>query len=86
MDSVHFTSPVRRCGAFPQVFLFAGKMTSLDFPDTSFVDFNYLCQYLLLVSLYLSQVNDIYFWGAKLSSPEGLPEASTVFIDLYGLI
>ena len=51
-------------------------MTSVDIVDMYFVNLNVLCKYSLLVSLCLSQINELHvFHGDKTSKlvPEGLP-------------
>ena len=44
-------------------FCFPAKMTSLEIIDIYFVKFDDVNQYVVLISLYLSQTNEIYFWG-----------------------
>ena len=41
-------------------------MTSLDLLDLHFVFFTDFDQYLVQISLHLSQINDIWIWGCEL--------------------
>jgi hypothetical protein len=60
------------------------KMTSLDVFDIYFAIVNDLCQYLLLISIYLSQINDIYFCGVlKFAPGKGYLIYTTVHVYMY---
>jgi hypothetical protein len=47
----------------PAGFLFSEKMTSLDILDMYFDNFDDFSQHLVLINIYLSQINEIYFRG-----------------------
>ena len=52
----------------PAADFFSEKMTSLEIFDMYFLKFDDFSQHLGLISIYLSKINEIYFWGAKISS------------------
>jgi hypothetical protein len=55
--------PLAMLWSVPQGLFFSDKMTSLDILDMYFVKFDDFRQYLVLISFYLFQINEIYFWG-----------------------
>ena len=56
------TKPLAMLWSVPQV-LFSAKTMSLDFVDMHFVDSNSLNQYLVQISLHLSETHEICIWG-----------------------
>ena len=50
-------------------FFFSEKMTPLDFVDMHFEMFTDFDQYVVQISLHLSQIDEICFGGSNLSSP-----------------
>ena len=51
------------------IFFFWENDVSLELWDIYFVKFDDFDQYFVLISLYLSQTNEMHFGGAKISSP-----------------